>query len=743
MNSGFQVVWTNWPQSHVGALIPALFWSVERAYTERRLKDAVPVAAVVATMFLEGFPAVTMYSLLAAGAYLAVRLVSERPVRIRLRVPGGVFAALGVALGAGLATFELLPFVFHLKNLNLAYRVFQQHLPRYALETLVIPNALGSPAARTWFAPTSNYVELQSFIGATALLLVIAGLVRRREHHRDAAPGVWGFVYGAIAVTGLLIYGGGPLLKIVQSLPLLGMNWIGRLRAVFLFLMSVAAAIGFVRVTDRVRELRRRPAELLMWAGVAVVGVLLVFHIWGVVRARPERAYVLRQCVIPVLAGGAALALVVAATSSARWRRLAAFFLPVLVAIECVAFVLPFWPRVPRSEFYPVTAAHKFVLDHLDGARLAASGITMYSGTTTVYGIRSVTSHTFQNVEWNDLMTAVDPAAFAALGPTHPVFAPTRAVASSPVLDRLNARYFAVDPMSPILGHPEPLPSTSGTVTLRPERPLEVRVAGRDVRGVTVYVTDLGRERVRPLLTAQVLDARGAVVGSGTRRVPAEFRRGELNVPVAGEPDGGRVRLSVSDSSGVTLRASVAGGPAAAPVLGGRDGLRLAFAGPAVIYERLHALPRVRWMRSARVVPKGPDRLQILKTGGVSPDTVLLDEPGAPAASGRDGHVRVTRDDTDSLAISVDAQGAGYVEIADDMQHGWKAAIDGRPAPLLDADHALVAVATPAGHHEIRVWYHPKGFKGGVLISLVSVLLTLAALVSSRLGPRFMKQENA
>jgi hypothetical protein len=211
VNSGFQVVWTNWPQSHVGALIPALFWTVERAFTKRRPRDAVPIALVVATMFLEGFPAVLAYSLMAAAAYLIVRVVSERPVRIGYRIPGGVFAAIGVVLGTGLAAFQLLPFVFHLHGLNLFYRVFNQALPRYALETLVIPNAFGSPAAKNWFAPTSNYIELQSFLGAAALVLAIAGLVRRRD--RDGvSPGVWGFVYGAAAVTAVLIYAGGPAL---------------------------------------------------------------------------------------------------------------------------------------------------------------------------------------------------------------------------------------------------------------------------------------------------------------------------------------------------------------------------------------------------------------------------------------------------------------------------------------------------------------------------------------------------
>jgi len=196
------------------------------------------------------------------------------------------------------------------------------------------------------------------------------------------------------------------------------------------------------------------------------------------------------------------------------------------------------------------------------------------------------------------------------------------------------------------------------------------------------------------------------------------------------------VRLSVSDAGAVTLRADASGAPAAAAIVAQADGLRLAFAGPAVVYERRAAMPRVRWMANARVVPSAPELLRQLKVG-VPPNTVLLAAAG-PGASGRDGRVRVTSDTTDAMTISVDAQGAGYVEIADDLQHGWKATIDGRPAPLVPADHALVAVPTPAGRHELKLSYHPKGFKPGVLISIASVLLTLAALGAGR-GLRLLR----
>ena len=53
--------------------------------------------------------------------------------------------------------------------------------------------------------------------------------------------------------------------------------------------------------------------------------------------------------------------------------------------------------------------------------------------------------------------------------------------------------------------------------------------------------------------------------------------------------------------------------------------------------------------------------------------------------------------DGDFLRMSVDAEGDGYVVVADGMQTDWVATVDGQPAELLDADHAGVAVARAGG----------------------------------------------
>ena len=63
----------------------------------------------------------------------------------------------------------------------------------------------------------------------------------------------------------------------------------------------------------------------------------------------------------------------------------------------------------------------------------------------------------------------------------------------------------------------------------------------------------------------------------------------------------------------------------------------------------------------------------------------------------------VRTDDGDHVVADVQASGSGYVVVADEIQDGWSARVDGHPAELRDADHALVAVAVPAGHHTVEL----------------------------------------
>ncbi len=749
--SGFQVVWTFWPQSHIGALIPALFWAAERGLQRGNARSMLPVSAVVAVMIFEGFPPVLLYAAVASGLYVLVRVVTAEgwgvPRRLRALAYFGGAAALGLALTA----LQLLPFLDQIHSLDLGYRAQtpDSHLPLRALVTAFVPNAFGSPVDGTFFgrrhyAPTgfvrTGYLEQQSFIGATALVLVLVAAIKlwRRPGSNPLPRGVKSYLWVGLGLMVLLMYVGGPVLGLLQRLPEFGTNYIGRLRAVMGFFLACLAAIGLHTLQER----PGRPISRAVWvfgAVVVTVAVLLAaLGLWGAIDLAGEvhlRTYVLRQAVLPLVAGAVAVA-AIAMNGRSWWaeRWLDTWVIAPLVAVEALAFVLPFWPRVPKWTFYPTTPAHRFLQAHLGHERSASQDYVLYPGTTTFYGLRSVTGHQFPERTWMDLLGTLDPRVLHLQ--TLPVIRGRGDLITSPVLDRLSARYFLDAPEDPVLGkRVEALP-VAGTVQLRAGAALSADVPDGRIRAIGVRVVGAEGWTGSGQLIAQVLDRSGGIRSTGRLHL-ASVRAREITIPVVERPPTGagsvKVRLVLRAPGGRLVLA--AAGPrriAASVVMGEDDGLRLVFSDGATIYQRLNALPRIRWGSHATVIHDPRKRIFAL-TQEVPPDVVVLSGAG-PRGSGGTARLHILQDGDDEIRVSAVASGQGYLVVADAIQHGWVARIDDRPVAIRAADHAGVAVLVPSGRHQVVLRYDPPGWNRGLIVSgiCLAVLLALVVLLPAR-----------
>jgi hypothetical protein len=116
-------------------------------------------------------------------------------------------------------------------------------------------------------------------------------------------------------------------------------------------------------------------------------------------------------------------------------------------------------------------------------------------------------------------------------------------------------------------------------------------------------------------------------------------------------------------------------------------------------------------------------------------DTVVLDAEAEPA-DGAPADVEVLEDSGDVVRARVDAEGAGYLVLADAVQSDWTVTVDGTEAEIVDADHAFGAVHVPAGVHEVSYAYTPRGGTEGVAASGVG----LAALALMALPPSWARR---
>jgi uncharacterized membrane protein YfhO len=92
------------------------------------------------------------------------------------------------------------------------------------------------------------------------------------------------------------------------------------------------------------------------------------------------------------------------------------------------------------------------------------------------------------------------------------------------------------------------------------------------------------------------------------------------------------------------------------------------------------------------------------------------------------GSARVTRYKLHEVELDVNAHRPAVLRLADLYYPDWKVFVDGKRETLLRADHALRAVAVPAGRHTVLFKFESGAFRIGFWVSIVSTFLSLALL---------------
>ena len=162
----------------------------------------------------------------------------------------------------------------------------------------------------------------------------------------------------------------------------------------------------------------------------------------------------------------------------------------------------------------------------------------------------------------------------------------------------------------------------------------------------------------------------------------------------------------------------------------------------SAVYEDFCFMPRAYAARNARESKSDIETLTELSDSKFDAhnDVILEVQPapfsegdqaifagGASRMSQEIGTVRITESLPNLTVVQAQMPEAGYVVLLDRWDPGWQAAVDGHPAELLVANHMFRAVRVSAGVHKISFSYHPRGLALGACISVVSLLLVIAA----------------
>lgn len=148
------------------------------------------------------------------------------------------------------------------------------------------------------------------------------------------------------------------------------------------------------------------------------------------------------------------------------------------------------------------------------------------------------------------------------------------------------------------------------------------------------------------------------------------------------------------------------------------------------ILENPEALPRAWVVHEARQTTP-PETLALLADGSADPRQIaLLESTPPPVQPARAADtVIVTGQGPDSLRLRTATGSDGLLVVSNGYDPGWKAWIDGKRADVLPADHALQAVALPAGEHTVELRYETPGMRAGLAITGGTIVaLALAGL---------------
>jgi hypothetical protein len=155
---------------------------------------------------------------------------------------------------------------------------------------------------------------------------------------------------------------------------------------------------------------------------------------------------------------------------------------------------------------------------------------------------------------------------------------------------------------------------------------------------------------------------------------------------------------------------------------------------PVRVFRVPDPLPRVFVVGGVRN-PGSDASPGILLDPGFDPsrEVLLTDTPSRPADPAHRGEARLLELGFDTVRVDVESSGPAHLVLLDAWDPGWRASVDGTPAPVRRANYAFRAVPVPGGRHLVELRYRPWSAVAGLVVSAATALALVFFLgVSAR-----------
>ncbi|MCL5109287.1 MAG: YfhO family protein [Chloroflexi bacterium] len=147
--------------------------------------------------------------------------------------------------------------------------------------------------------------------------------------------------------------------------------------------------------------------------------------------------------------------------------------------------------------------------------------------------------------------------------------------------------------------------------------------------------------------------------------------------------------------------------------------------GHSRLLERLQVPPRVFLAAKTRVVGPGEALAPMADHLSDPAQEVYVEaSPGQRFEAGPSGGQAVLTEETSTrLVVAIAPERPTVLFLAEPFNPGWRASVDGQPAPIYWADHVFRAVPVRPGQKEVVLTYEPRSVRWGFAISGATALL--------------------
>lgn len=154
--------------------------------------------------------------------------------------------------------------------------------------------------------------------------------------------------------------------------------------------------------------------------------------------------------------------------------------------------------------------------------------------------------------------------------------------------------------------------------------------------------------------------------------------------------------------------------------------LRRVHSGDVKVYELEGSPGRAFVIGRARVIPDDEAAMAALADWSFDPRQEVILSAGKPLnGPAAVGSARIVVDQPEMVVIEASLNAPGYLVLTDTEYPGWRAMVNGRPAPIFRANFLFRAVALTPGEHQVVFLYQPEAVQRGGWLSLMGLGVTM------------------